>query len=162
MIFCGGGIFWFLLGRYLWYNAEMRFKVPQNVQREDQILWFITLKQMVMLIVGIGLSYTMFVRFNKTHDLNQLEQILIWVPAATAVAFGFVKIHGLPLIQFVLLMVETLMFRSPRRYFQSGQNVYVPLYTTVKRDEKKEEVSLEKKTLSVDDIQKLANIVDGK
>jgi hypothetical protein len=140
----------------------MRFKVPQNVQREDQILWFITLKQMVMLIIGIGLSYLMFVKFNKTHDLNQAEQIMLWIPAAIAVAFAFVKIQGLPLVQFVLLMVESLLFRSPRRYFQSGQNVAVPIYTTIKMEDDKSEEVLEKKNLSVDEIQDLANIVDGK
>ena len=93
----------------------MRFKVPQDVQREDQILWFLTLRQVIILVIGFGISYTLFNSLSAQYDLNQIEVILCWVPAAFAAAISFLKIHGLSLFKFVLLQLEQVVFRQPRR-----------------------------------------------
>ena len=91
----------------------MQFKVPQDVQREDIILWLITFKQFVILLLGGGISYVMFVNMNKHYRLNTFEDILVWIPAMVAIAFSFIKIKGIPLFQFILLMIENIFFRPP-------------------------------------------------
>ena len=99
--------------------AQLRFKVPQNVQREDTILWFITLRQLIILMVGGGISYVMFVQLGKHYYLNMIQQVLIWVPAGIAAAIAFIQIKGLSLINFCLAFGEHLL--QPRhRYWIAG------------------------------------------
>ncbi|MCK5460768.1 PrgI family protein [Candidatus Gracilibacteria bacterium] len=139
----------------------MKYKVPQNVQREDQILWFITLKQLIMLLIGGGISYMMFVNLNKKYDLHSLEQILVWFPAGIAVAFAFVKIKSIPLLQFILLLIEQGFFRVPRRYWQENSDVFVSMTTGVKLKEKGKKEIADKKEVSQEKIKNLAALLDG-
>lgn len=141
----------------------MRYKVPQDVQRADQILWFLTLQQLIMLIVGFGFSYWLFNTLNKIFILDEISQVLIWLPAGLAAAFAFVKVKGIPLFKFILLLIEQNFFRPPRRrWSQNGGTPFVSLTTpfsmkTVKKVEKDtagKEVSREK-------IKNLAAILDG-
>lgn len=117
-------------------------KVPNDVQREDTILLFITLKQLIILLIGGGISYTMFVSINKTYELNEVQQTLIWIPAAIAAMFAFFKIKGMTMLQFALLAFEKI-FRPPRRYWvQNGGIPFVSMTTSVtlpKTDKQKKE-----------------------
>lgn len=98
----------------------MRFKVPQDVQREDQILWFITLRQLIMLMIGFGISYMLFINLKKEYELSTIEMILIWIPAAISAAFAFLKIKGIRLPQFFLLLIEQIFFRRTHRFWIAG------------------------------------------
>jgi len=136
----------------------MRYKVPQDVQRADQIIWFLTLRHLIILIVGGGISYMLFTNLNKNYEMNQFQQILIWIPAALAAALAFVKIKGIELMKLILLMLEKL-FRPPhRRWITHGGDPFVSMttpFTMKKVVKKKEDISNEK-------IRNLANILDGK
>lgn len=141
----------------------MRYKVPQDVQRADQILWFLTLRHLITLIVGGGISYVLFTSLNKQYELNQVEQIIIWIPAALAVALAFVKIKGIGLTKLILLLLEKL-FRPPhRRWVNHGGDPFVSMTTafTMKKEKKKKEVKI-KEDVSSEKIRNLANILDGK
>ena len=142
----------------------MRFKVPQDVQREDQILWFLTLRQLIMLIVGFGLSYWIWSSLSKKYELHAVEIIFVWLPAAIAAAFAFLKIKGIPLLKFFLLLMEQFMFRPPRRYWiLHGGEPFVSMTTsfTMKR-KKKEKAPIVAKNVTSRKIRKLAAILDSK
>lgn len=139
----------------------MKYKVPQNVQREDQILWFITLKQLIMLLLGGGFSYFMFVNLSKEYELSLIEIIIVWLPAILAVAFAFFKIKGLPLLQFLLLIIEQTFFRAPRRYWQENCNVFVSMTTNFKLNNQKKKTKIIDKNYSEEKIKNLAAILDG-
>ena len=141
----------------------MRYKVPQDVQRADQILWFLTLRQLIMLILGGGISYALFTNLNKQYDLSQIEQILIWIPAAIAVALAFVKIKGIELTKFILLLLERLFRPAHRRWVNHGGDPFVSMTTafTMKKEKKKAEIR-QKEDISDEKIRNLANILDGK
>ena len=141
----------------------MRYKVPQDVQRADQILWFLTLRHLIILIVGGGFSYVLFTSLNKQYNLNELEQILIWIPALLAVAFAFVKIKGIELTKFILLLLERLFRPAHRRWVNHGGDPFVSMTTTftMKKEKKKKEIKI-KKDVSAEKIRNLANILDGK
>jgi len=139
----------------------MRFKVPQDVQREDQILWFITLRQLVILIVGGGISYGLFTNLSKIYELNTLELVVIAIPALISVAFAFLKIHGISLTKFILLLVEAAFFRAPRRRWQKFAGTPFVSMTTqfsMKTETKKQKIA--KKNVSAEKIRNLAKILD--
>jgi hypothetical protein len=141
----------------------MRYKVPQNVQRADQILLFLTLKDLILLILGFGLSYMLFTSLNKQYELNQIEQILIWIPGALSAALAFVKIKGIPLTKFILLIFEKLFRPAHRQWVKHGGDPFVSLTTPFTMKMKKKEKEVEsKKDVSSEKIKNLANILDGK
>ena len=139
----------------------MRFKVPQNVQREDKILWFITLKQLIVLMVTGGISYMLFTSLTKAYSLSQIEMILVWIPLALGAAFCFIRIKGLSLFKFGLLLLEQTAFLPPRRFWQPGREVPVSMTQNISQSKKKQEVVIEDKSFSQDKIKNLAALLDG-
>ena len=141
----------------------MQYKVPQNVQREDQILWILTIKQLIIILIGGGLSYLIFVNIKKEYDLNEVENILIWLPLAVAVAFAFLKIKGISLFRFILLLMEQNIFRFQKRHWvQQGGEPFISTTTSFTMIEKKKnEDVIEAKNVSQEKIKHLAKLLDG-
>lgn len=142
----------------------MRYKVPQNVQRADQILWFLTLPQLIILILGFGISYWLFTTLNKIFILDQISQILVWLPGGIAAAFAFLKIKGIPLFKFILLLLEQNMFRPPRRrWSQHGGTPFVSLTTPFSKNSQKKNTAPEapKKEISQEKIKNIAAVLDS-
>jgi len=140
----------------------MRYKVPQDVQREDQILWFITLRQLIMLLVGFGISYMIFKNMEKKYELDTIAHILIWTPAGIAALFAFLKIKGIPLVQFIFLLIEHFFFRFPKRYWiQQGGEPFVSLTTRISSLTKKKKEDPETKVFSKKKARDLAKFLDG-
>ncbi len=142
----------------------MRFKVPQNVQREDQILWFLTLRQVIILVVGFGISYTLFNSLSKQYDLNQLEVILCWVPAGISAIICFLKIHGISLFKFVLLQLEQLLFRQPRRrWVKHAGEPFVSMTTPFSMKMEKQEApqKMRQEEFSSEKVRSIAHILDS-
>lgn len=142
----------------------MRYKVPQNVQREDQILWFLTLRQVIILIVGFGLSYVLWSSLSKQYELNQIETILLWIPAALAAAICFVKIHGISIFKFILLQIEQLMFRPPRRrWIKHAGEPFVSITTPFTMDggkKKEKKINREAQEFSEEKVRDIAKTLD--
>lgn len=139
----------------------MQYKVPQDVQREDQILWFITLRQLIMLMVGFGISYMIFVKMKQQYDLNTVEMIFIWLPAAIMAAFAFLKIKGIELFHFVSLIVEQIFFRNGKRYWIAGAGEpFVSTTVSVKSLNKKNVEENFEKTFDSQKAEQLAEFLD--
>jgi len=142
----------------------MRFKVPQDVQREDQILWFLTLRQVILLILGFGISYVLFNSLSKQYELNQIESILCWVPAGIAVTIAFLKIHGISLFKFVLLQLEQFIFRQPRRrWVKHAGEPFVSMTTpfTMKTVQKQPEIERHQEEFTSEKVRSLAKLLDS-
>ena len=138
----------------------MQFKVPQDVQREDQILWFITLRQLIMILIGGGISYGLFTTLSKKYVLGLVEIILICIPAIIAISFAFVKIKGIPLFKFILLLIETKLFRASRRYWQTNGSIFVSMTTGFVQQKKDKKRTLSTKNVSNEKFKNLANLID--
>ncbi len=139
----------------------MQFKVPQDVQREDQILWFITIRQLAILLVGFGISYFLFVKVTKSYHLNDLESFVIWVPMGLAVAFAFLRIKSVSLFKFILLVIEHFIFRARRRFWQPEMRTFVSTTTPFSITQKAKKRKIEAKNTSKEKIKNLAKILDG-
>lgn len=139
---------------------SLRYKVPQDVQREDTILFFITMKQLVVLMVTGGISYLLFLQLSEIFILGQLEMVLICLPVILGAAFCFIKIKGINLTQFVLLTIEQGLLPG-RRYWQAGSQTVVSSTVNFTTKTKDTEVEVVAKNVSSDKFKNLADLIDN-
>lgn len=104
----------------------MQFKVPQDVQREDTIIGPLTLRQMIILGVGGGVAYAIYVSLSKTYFLE------IWLPpvaivAVMTLAVAFLKVHSLPFHEFFMNFLEYHLSAKQRIWIQgAGYPLFLP------------------------------------
>jgi hypothetical protein len=99
-------------------------KIPQNIYIEDRIIGPITLRQIITMGIGGGISYMIWGVFSAANGgATPLPlTILAAIPFVISLAIAFVKINDLSLIHIMLLILEgmnkpkTRIF-SPRRGF---------------------------------------------
>ncbi len=82
-------------------------KIPQNVYVEDRIIGPVTLKHLVILGIGAGISYVIFAMVTKAGYKDITVQVLCWIPFMIAVAFAFIRINDLSLFNIILLAIES-------------------------------------------------------
>jgi len=136
----------------------MQFKVPQNVQIEDKILPFMTLRQLIICGVGGGFTYLVYLMLER-------QPLSIWSPpvgilALITVSIAFLKVRGIPFVSFVLLLLERYLNEPKRVWVKSAGDIF-PKLSAAKSKTKKEDPK--KKTLpenSAKDIKKLSRMLD--
>lgn len=84
----------------------MQFKIPQDVGIEDKIVGPLTLRQLIIIAVGSGISYVLFGVLSKIYEINFLEYIIIGLPMFLSAAFALIKINNVTLVRFILLFME--------------------------------------------------------
>ena len=125
----------------------MQFKVPQDVQREDTIIGPLTLRQMIILGIGGGIAYSIYVTLAKTYFLE------VWLPPVSIVvvitaAFAFLKIHNLPFHQFLMNFIEYHVIPKKRIWIQGAGKPYISALGTLNKKKttaQKEDVKETKK-----------------
>jgi hypothetical protein len=133
----------------------MRFKIPQNVQTADKIVGPLTLKQLIIIGVGFGIDYFLYI------SLSQLYVLTVWILpvlfiAIVTVAVAFVKIKGIPFLPFLLLSIEFYMKPSKRVWSQGGGDVLISV--TQPKPKSKEE--LEQAKQQQKPVKDLSNLED--
>lgn len=133
----------------------MQFKVPQDVQREDTIIGPLTLKQMIILGVGGGLAYAIYVSLAKAYYIE------IWLPPVAIIsiltlAFTFLKIHSLPFHEFLMNLIEYKMLTQKRYWIQGTGSTFVSSFE-IDRDKKKNSTvkKIKKQKQSLEEISKV-------
>lgn len=92
-------------------------KIPQNVYIEDRIVGPLTLKQIIISMLGIGFSYAVWASIQKVQGYVPLPvTIIVWIPGLLAVIFSFVKINDLTMTHLLLLLVERTQKPQTRVY----------------------------------------------
>lgn len=84
---------------------KMQYKIPQNVQIEDKIVGPLTLKQLIYLGIGGGITYAIYTALASKYYI----EVWIWFvapPALLTLAFTFIKVNGIPFAKWILLMIE--------------------------------------------------------
>lgn len=103
----------------------MQFKVPQDVQREDTIIGPITMRQLIILAIGGGATYAIYVSLATTYYTE------IWLPpvvlvGATTLAFAFLKINDQPFYRFLMNFLEYHILAKKRIWIQGSDSPYNP------------------------------------
>ncbi|MDH3324988.1 MAG: PrgI family protein [Candidatus Peregrinibacteria bacterium] len=117
---------------------------------------------MIILLLGAGLSYGLYVNLSKSYELNSFDLVLVALPFIIAVAFAFLKIHGITLFKFILLLIEQSFFRaSQRRWIQNAGTPFVSMTLPFTMKAKKKEKIIPEKNVSSEKIKNLAKVLDG-
>ena len=96
-------------------------KIPQNVYIEDRIVGPLSLRQIIIIMLGGGFSYILYSLIAKTYGSVSLPvTALVSIPGLLAAAFAFVRINDISLFRIMLLMIEqmnkpSIRTWSPRR-----------------------------------------------
>ncbi len=128
----------------------MQFKVPQNVQRKDTIIGPLTLNQLIILGVGGGLAYGIYVGLMNANYLAK-----VWVPpvviiSAITLAFTFLTPLSLPFHKFLMNFMEYHIIPKKRIWMQSTGAPFISTLnkrTTKKKEEKVEDPKKKQKSL---------------
>jgi hypothetical protein len=133
----------------------VQYKVPQNVQLEDKILPFVTLRQLIVCMVGGGFTYLIYLAL-------ETQSPPIWVPpvfvlGGLTLAIAFLKIRDIPFVQFMLLVIERYLNETKRVWIKSAGD-QIP--TTPTKNKKVEPPKNSKTKTSSDDIDKISKMVD--
>lgn len=94
----------------------MQFKVPQDVLRPDKIVGFLTLRQLIIVALGGGVAYSLYIILSKQYFVE------VWMPpvlfiALVTMAFAFIRFHEIPFEKLVLVFIE-YKFRPRGRTWQ--------------------------------------------
>jgi hypothetical protein len=90
----------------------VQYKIPQNVQVEDKIVGPLTLKQLIKLGVGGGITYALYVTLAKTYYI-EVWLIPVLIPGILTLLSTFVSIGGIPFDQWIFLSIEFM--KNPRK-----------------------------------------------
>lgn len=136
----------------------MQYKVPQNVDIEDRVIGNLSLRQFLILLIGIGILLVLY------FILQGPFRIIFWLFAliigAVTLAFAFVKYGDQKLEVFVMSAMKT--FTNPRlRIWKKDEAEYRE--TPEKVSKAPEEKKLPKKSLAEakNDLETLAHLVDS-
>jgi hypothetical protein len=96
--------------------------VPQDVEAEDKLVGFLSLKQFIMTVVGLGFGYLTFFFFTRVHPLAAL----IWLPPTLAfLVLGLYQRKDQP-IEVFLASAITFYFKPRKRIWtQEGHEDHV-------------------------------------
>lgn len=135
----------------------MQFKVPQNVQIEDKILPFMTLRQLVICGIGGGITYMVYLSL-------QFQTPEVWIPpvailGSITLAVSFLQIHGIPFVQYVLLWLESYLNAKKRVWIKSAGDLQFPSTDTTAKQKPKPKQNLKQK-LTIKDVEKLSHMLD--
>ena len=134
----------------------IQYKVPQNVQREDTIIGPLTMRHMIILGIGGGIAYAVYVSLAKTYYIQ------VWLPpvaiiSAITLAFAFLKIHSLDFHIFLMDLLEYNLLAKKRIWIQGTGYPFVSTFQREEAQRTKEKEKMEKKTQK--DIKELAKIL---
>lgn len=134
-------------------------KIPQNVQIEDRIIGPVTLRQMIITIIGCGISYAIWSTLQKTFgDVSITITIVAWIPAVIFIAFAFVKVYDLSLFRIVFLMLERSIKPQTRTWTPRPGISVIHASALAKPEKKKPAAAQQEQPRSIEELSSMLDI----
>jgi hypothetical protein len=136
----------------------MQYKIPQNVQIEDKIVGPLTLKQLIMLGVGGGLTYAIYTILASKYYI-EVWLVPTVIPGLITLAVTFLKISGIPFGKWCLLMVEYFVNPKKRSFVMGAADNYAAtLFADKSKKVQTKEVNSDKLLRDRERLQKIGEI----
>lgn len=135
-------------------------KIPQNVQVEDRIIGPITLRQIMIMMMSMGVSYALWAVMRASGYTGVMYTALAWIPTVIGAAFSFVKINGISMLRITLLSIERIKKPATRRW-TPHRGIYVNIVTTlVAPDRENPEIAKKRENKKQTQLQELSHLLD--
>ena len=92
----------------------MNFKIPSDVEVDDKILYFLTIKQLVILVIWWSISYLIFITMAKAWFLAAAWGPIVIPIAIITVMIAFLKINHLPFHKWMILLAARIIIPQKR------------------------------------------------
>lgn len=141
----------------------LQYKIPQNVEIEDKIVAFLTMRHLIICGIGFGIAYVIYISLAKTYYAE------VWLPpviivSLITVAIAFVEIKHIRFVKWFFLILEGMI--NPRKRIwdkrQSTQFVFASVMTQkpkTKKEKKKEAIE-ETKESKLSHLEELTRSLD--
>ncbi|MEK7524318.1 MAG: PrgI family protein [Patescibacteria group bacterium] len=139
----------------------MQFKVPQDVLRPDKIVGFLTLRQLIIVMIGGGICYSLYIVLSKQYFVEIWLPPVVFIGVITA-AFAFFKFHDIVFEKLILVFIE-YKFRPRARTWQKMQGDIVlsvlsnPLGRNQNTAKKVEPLSARDRRLKMEEITRMVD-----
>ena len=121
----------------------LQYKIPQNVQLEDKILYFLTMKQLIICGIGGGIAYTLYIGLAPTYYIEVWGLPVLLISLLT-VAIAFLKINNISFTRYVLLALEFTINPQKRRW--NNRQTLKPILAAMLVDDSKKKKELAQNT----------------
>lgn len=134
-------------------------KIPQNVQIEDRIIGPVTLRQLIITIIGCGISYAIWSSLQKAFGAVGITvTIMAWIPAVIFIAFAFVKVYDLSLFRIVFLMLERSVKPQTRTWAPRPGISVIRSSALAKPEKKKPAAAQQEQPRSIEELSSMLDI----
>lgn len=139
----------------------MQFKVPQNVQREDQILGPLTMKQLIIAIIGGGIAWILWKAIEAP-----LSYFFVTIVGILTVAIVLVKVQGMTFTEYCSSLLLLILRPRSRSWQKGGGEVWLSdkdvtdLARIRAERAKKQEEKTQKNVEKLNELGALADILD--
>ncbi len=104
----------------------MQYKIPQDISREDKLITIagggISLRQLIIILVGGGFCYLIFVSLNRYTDPIAYVPPMVIIGILT-IAIAFFRRDNLTFFHMIMLLMEAAINPSKRVWTQMGGDI---------------------------------------
>lgn len=93
------------------------YKVPQDVEADDKLIGFLSLKQFIFVLLGFGFGYLTFIFFTKVHPVASVVWIL---PMTICFVLGLYQRKDQPVEVFLASAIRFKLKPHKRKWDQEG------------------------------------------
>jgi hypothetical protein len=136
----------------------MQYKVPQNVDIEDKVIGPLTLRQFIIILVGVGTTLVLY--FMLAGFLSVVFWFLAMLLAAATFGLAFGK-YGDQKPEIFLISAFKTISKPRQRIWKKEEDLPQITQKAKKEEPKKEEENKKNIEEERDDLEKLAQLVDS-
>lgn len=138
----------------------MRFRIPQDVQREDTIVGPVTFMQLAICLLGGGFTYVVYLAF-----ASQGVSVAIWGPivailAGITITVAFVKIFNMKFYVFFFYMLEYILKPKSRSWYKERDEFFLSVFNKLPEVQGEDKVSNEPKKTNRKELEEISKKLD--
>ena len=133
----------------------MQYKIPVQIENEDPIVAWLSLRQLAIIMIWWSIAYSLFTSLQKSlwNEIALIPAIIIWWIALLIALFRYSEMTFIPFILSFIRFKTNLEERKWMKWIDSFQPIDI-WYLTSSQSKKEEKIDF---TSKIDKINELEN-----
>ena len=132
----------------------MQYKIPVQIENEDPIFLGLSLRQLMILMIGFGIAYMIFKNLAPQTG-NEIAFLPSGIIAGITVMIAIFKYNEMTFIPFILSLIRFNIFPK-ERYWQNTIDSFQPIdigFLSHIEEKRQENIDMEKKIDTIGELQ---------